>query len=501
VKTQIIQLESHDDTISVKDKMDWSQTPRVLLVWPNDGKVLRNRLDLIILERHCSANGSRLALLTNDKKVIQQAEEIGIPVFQSRSAAQFQHWGKSNREFNRRELFKSFQQPRDHTSLKKQERIPSIILPSWAKIIIFGVAVTSVLAIGWTLLPSATVKLPVEIQRREISIPVIAIPDQSEIQISGIIPARKLVLSVEDQVSIPSSGSIEIPSEFAVGEVIFENSSDQSIFIPAETVLSTASEDLSLFITTEPGETPQGTGSQIILPIRALQPGTQGNLPANSITRINQEIGADLTVTNPGPINGGTDLTVAAPSESDYQLAMADLTGSLNELAEDKATQLLSTGDYLLSQPEIIEVLEITSKPEIGSPGNELILKSSVEYGFRYTSKQDLLELAQQTISALYSGDAFDPDFNTIFVTNLTDPTITQDKNYSWEIMISWNEYQTIDQEKIVQTIIGKTTNDAEDRLQESLKLDNKPEIVVNPSWWYRIPVLPFRIKIVEGLE
>jgi len=54
VKTQIIQLEEHDDTISVKDKMDWSQTPRVLLVWPERGKVFRNRIDLVLLDRYLS---------------------------------------------------------------------------------------------------------------------------------------------------------------------------------------------------------------------------------------------------------------------------------------------------------------------------------------------------------------------------------------------------------------------------------------------------------------
>ena len=95
MKTQIIQLEAHDDTLSVQDKLDWAQAPRVLLVWPDQDKVLRNRLDLILLERYCSSHGSQLALQTKDQEVIFQAGKAGIPVFQTRREAQLQPWGKS----------------------------------------------------------------------------------------------------------------------------------------------------------------------------------------------------------------------------------------------------------------------------------------------------------------------------------------------------------------------------------------------------------------------
>jgi hypothetical protein len=47
MKTQIIQLESHDDIISIRDKMGWSQTSRILLVWPE--KKTQPALDLVKL--------------------------------------------------------------------------------------------------------------------------------------------------------------------------------------------------------------------------------------------------------------------------------------------------------------------------------------------------------------------------------------------------------------------------------------------------------------------
>ena len=140
VKTQIIQLEAHDDTISVRDKMDWSQTPRALLVWPERGSVLRARLDLILLERYSSSHGSQLALLTQDPEVIFQAGEAGIPVFQSRKTAQLQSWRKSFREFKRRELEDKVVEVRGNDLFSREIKPAHKDLPPWTRISIFVAA-------------------------------------------------------------------------------------------------------------------------------------------------------------------------------------------------------------------------------------------------------------------------------------------------------------------------------------------------------------------------
>ena len=66
MKTQILQLESHDDAISTRDKMGWGQTRRVLLIWPARGRVLTRQLDLILLLRHSLTLGVQLALVMDD---------------------------------------------------------------------------------------------------------------------------------------------------------------------------------------------------------------------------------------------------------------------------------------------------------------------------------------------------------------------------------------------------------------------------------------------------
>lgn len=481
--------------------MDWSQTPRVLLEWPEDEKILRNRLDLILLERYCSANGSQLALLTRDRKVIHQAEDAGIPVFQSRSEAQIQPWGKSFREFKRQEIIQQSLQPREMTRLDKDHTVVKKRLPTWTNILVFTLAVAGVLAIGATLLPSATIRLPSEIQFREISIPIRAISDQNTVQISGIIPSQDLLLTIEGQSSTPASGTLEIPSEYATGEVVFSNLSDQSIFIPANTVLGTEN-DGPLYITVEAGRTPDGTGSETVLPVQALKPGDQGNLASNMITRINHEVGADLSVINPDPTSGGTNISVPAPTESDHDSSITDLVTSLTGLAQEEALGILQPGDVLISKkPEVVKILETTADPELGSAGNDLILSSSIQFRIMYASADDLEKLAEQTINALYTDGAFNPDLDTIKVTQIADPVEGPDQVARWKMQVTWNEYRVFDQEEVIRNVLGSKPAEAGELLQETLGLSDMPDIEINPSWWFRIPALPFRIRIIGEIE
>jgi len=76
MKTQLIQLDPSDDVISVRDKMGWSQTSRILLVWPEHGQILSRRLDLLLLQRHSTTLGAQLALVTQSPAMTALAKDI-----------------------------------------------------------------------------------------------------------------------------------------------------------------------------------------------------------------------------------------------------------------------------------------------------------------------------------------------------------------------------------------------------------------------------------------
>ena len=482
--------------------MDWSQTSRVLLEWPKDGKILQHRLDLVLLERYCSSNGSQLAVLTSDRQVIDQAEDAGIPVFQSRSTAQLRAWGKSQREFIRQDLVENTHHPRDLSSLKKDQENQPGQLSSWGRILSFSLGVAAVLAIGATLLPSAIVQIPAVINLREITIPVQAVPDQSGIQISGVIPSRTLEITVDQQASAASTGIMALPAEYARGEVIFTNLSDQEIFIPVNTVLSTDISAGPLFITTESGSLPGSFNSEITLPVQALEPGSSGNLPEFSISRISQELGAELIVANPSPISGGEDILIPAPSSGYHEKLISSLEILLLDQAFEMAAEELEPGDILITfDPHSTEILESSFDPELGSASDSLTISRTSQFLFYYASAADLQILAEQAVSGLYSESELSPNLGSIDINHLTDPVLGNGLAAGWQIQIVWSEKQNYNQGRIIQSILGKDPAEAGSLLRTDLNLRGQPEINIKPVWWVRVPILPFRITILEIIE
>jgi hypothetical protein len=500
VKTQIIQLEPHDDTLSVRDKMDWSQTPRVLLVWPEKGKVLRARLDLILLERYCSSHGSQLAVLTSDKEVIYQAGESGIPVFQSRSEAQLQPWRKSFREFRRQDLEKYAAESLPVGPLEREPPQPRVKFPLWVRIPIFTLGVVSVLTLAAFLFPSAKVSILPKVRQQSLSIPIQTQPGRNQITLSGTVPARELYIIVEGQLSTPATGAASIPANYARGEVIFTNLGEDEITIPQDTILSTGGDNPVLFRTLTGGSTPPEQGGQFTMEVEAYLPGESGNIPANQITNINLEVGAELTVTNPLPTEGGTDIHIPAPTLVDKLKLTQDMTHLLKEIAGEEIEAGLGSEDILLTNRlNKFENIREEFSPQGGAPGELLWLDKSVQYLVYYVSADDLYNLASDLVKAQYQDSSYIPDLNSIQLLSTSPPEKFSEGNYQWEMQVSWVDSQTVSEEEISEWISGESLEEAEKLLLINLDLEEVPQIILQPGWWPRVPALPFRIQVTQG--
>jgi hypothetical protein len=92
MKTQIITLESHDDLISVRDRMSWAKSPRILLVWPKFERVTLRPVDLRVLQSHALTLGAELGLVTRIPNVKRNAQGFHIPVFATAAEAQRAAW-------------------------------------------------------------------------------------------------------------------------------------------------------------------------------------------------------------------------------------------------------------------------------------------------------------------------------------------------------------------------------------------------------------------------
>jgi len=84
MKTQIIKLDSHDDVISIRDKMSWAKTERILLIFPRRLSLLMRNIDLLLLRRHAAELGAQLGIVARSNELRRLAQGGGPARFLDR---------------------------------------------------------------------------------------------------------------------------------------------------------------------------------------------------------------------------------------------------------------------------------------------------------------------------------------------------------------------------------------------------------------------------------
>jgi hypothetical protein len=503
MKTFILQLEQHDDIISTRDKMGWGKAGRILLVWPEHGQVLNHRLDLVLLQRHSIAQGAQLAVVTRDPEVRYWAPRLGIPMFKTLRRAQSAHW-RIPRHFRKAQPEGAEGIP-EKKELHQHEPL-AILKPASAisplktipRLVFFTLGVLGFLSITAVLLPSARITLAPKIQSQEISIDVQANPAVTEINLSGVVPARPITVTVEGREALPVSGSIQVPNRPAIGTVRFTNLTDQAVKIPEGTVVRTLDKKALRYIVTQPGVVPPGPGETLSLPVRCLAPGSQGNVPAGSLVAIEGLLGTQLSVTNLLPTSTGADRREPAPSANDRSQLANRLSAALQQTARKELENLLADGDILLpSSLKLLRTLDENYQPAENLPADQLSLNLRMEFQALIVSREDLRSLAQAVLDAnLPVG--YMPLEQTLEYENLAAPVSGQDSTAYWKLHAARQIQAQLPQPKAIQLSLGLAPAQARGRLENALPLQEPPQIMLTPAWWPRLPFLPFRIMIIN---
>jgi hypothetical protein len=501
MKTQILRLDPHDDLLSTRDKMNWGRAGRILLVWPEKGRLLRRRVDLILLQRHSLSLGAQLALVTGDPQVRYHARDLAIPTFRDLHQAQSAHW-RVERKLRVRQGSK---QPRrvplqsDSLEALRQAAHPGgaswLELPA-ARVASFTLGVLAVLVLAAFLLPGAQINLAPRIQTQELDYTVRASPTQVVINYSGIVPARTVKVVVEGRDSLEASGTSQVAGEAASGQVVITNLTDQPIQIPRGLVVRNLDASPIRFATLQPVEIDAGPGITATLGVRALTPGRGGNLPATSLTAIEGDLGLSLSATNPSPTRGGTDRSLPIPTLADRRQLYTRLENALRESALEEMESALNSGDLLFTGTlSITQVIEQDYKPAGDEPSPRLELSLRLEYQAYAAAGTDLDSLAGVLLDTnLPEGYAPLPD--TLVIQVIQSPVLEADDLPVWRMSARRSLKAVVPPEGVTNLLIGVAPAEASARLQAAYPLDAPPTIRLLPEWWPRLPLLPFRIQI-----
>jgi hypothetical protein len=498
MKTQVIQLTPHDDVTSVRDKMSWAKTPRLLLVFPRRSRLSFRTLDLHLLQRHAATLGAQLAIVTRSGDLRRAARAMAIPVFDTASLAQQTNWRtRSPTEAPRRRA------PRPDLRQMRRAAFPAGTRwsnPIAVRLVLFSLAVLAVLAILLLFLPSASIELTPATRSQSLTIAVSASPEVTTVNLAGSIPAHSTSLSLERSKTTAASGSLNVPDAAASGIVRFRNLTTGTVNLPAGTVVRTTGDPGIRFATRADAVMPAGAGKTLDVPVQAVEGGASGNLPADSLVAIEDNlIGTSLAVTNPDPTSGGTERAASAPTADDRSQLHEALSSEILAECQAALPKTLASGDvYFPATLVVAQVLSETYFPAEGQPGATLSLTMKLQCQAQYAAAADVSTLAKTALEAnLPVGYA--PLPAEVATTVVGVPQTDTDGITRWGIQTERLVRAHPDPLAVLQLVLGRRPADAVIRLSASLPLAAAPIIRITPSWWPWLPLLPFRITISTG--
>lgn len=495
MKTQIIALSAHEDYLSVRDKLNWSQTGRVLITWPDEQPIL-SQLDLVIIQRHCFSKGITLAVVTENQEIRRIAKQLGIAVFTSTVEAQTARW----RTVRRR------RSPRQHrygradlinlqiAAQSTQTAWTTKGVTRWVALII---GIIAVLALLGFIVPSARLALQPETQLQSIQLEVITSPQIKEVNLSGSLPTYPVRIVVEGRANQPATGIVSAGYKPAVGGVQFTNLTESALTIPAGTVVSTLDNPPIRFSTNSPAKLSAGVGSNLILSVTAMTPGSAGNLPVNSLVAIEGTLGLSLSATNLAATHGGSDSLVRGPSFTDQQTLRKQLSDSLFQTAQEELQTNLPEGDMALV-PTLthLQTLEEMYTPEVGQPGEQIELILRLEFVGQAITSDDLQILATPLLDSKLP-DGFIPLAEPLTTSIISITEINPQGETKFTIKAERRLQAVLSPDRVIDLMRGADKREVSQKLMEALPLASVPQIVIHPDWWPRLPLNPFRIQVV----
>ncbi len=496
MKTQIITLETHDDLISVRDRMSWAKTPRILLIWPKYEKIALRQVDLKVLQRHAAALGAQLGLVTRTRRVRQEAEALKIPVFESTGQAQRLAWPRL-----RRTRIKGHAPRKD---LREQrEQLPTDVgRGAWRaqpviRVVSFLIGVLAVLVLMALFIPRAQVTLQPKSKIQSLVLPVTASPSFESVFITGNIPAHEKHIIVDGSQTVDVTGEGVTPQSKARGNVIFRNLTQQSIMVPIGTIVETA--DNIRFATSTAGEVEAGVGKMLELPIEAAEAGLSGNVDAEAIVVVKGRLGLSLSVINPESTSGGREIASVQASDADRERAKDQLMENLAQEARAQLADEMKAGDVIFDDSfAVSQVISEVYDPPPGAAGTKLTLTMQVEFSAFYASAQDLTQLASLALNAsLPAGFRADAAPEALTLKPMTKPVTNADGSAHWSVRAERRIIQQISNAQVTQLIQGIGSQRVKSVLEKSLPLDDSPKVSLSPAWWPWMPIVPFRISVV----
>jgi hypothetical protein len=509
-RPEFIQLEDHDDVPSVRDRLSFHHRKRVLLIWPEKGTTLTRKLDLVLIQRDALRRGIRLALVTHDPQVIRHAAELNISTFETIGASERGRWKRGRTGVFSNRFWRPKKDTPDPEELMpvasrvrgEEEREP-LARRLFTRGLLAGFIALMGLALTFLILPGATVVLIPARSSVNAEVSITADLNARGVDIeNAAIPATLLSVTIEETGTLPTSGEQRLSDVPARGSVVFVNQTGSPVTIPVGTTLSTSAGSPILFRTLETAVVPGGAGQQVEVSIEALpgSAGEVGNVDSGLINTIIGDLSARVTVRNINPTFGGSSQSLPAVTAEDQERLLAVVRQQLQSRAYVEMLPRLGETQFLIL--ETVHIAEersdwttFSAQPGDAADSLTLTMRAVVEaitIDEQFGQQIVFARLAQQ----IPRGRQIVPETLIYERGPVTD--VFQNGQVRFTLKGSALVASQIDAATLRDRILGMTTAEAVDYMQRELDLleGTAPQITLNPDWFGRVPLLPFRINI-----
>lgn len=369
------------------------------------------------------------------------------------------------------------------------------------------VAVVALLAITAIVAgPGALITVRPMQHSLEASRQVVVDPRLASAETDGAsIPGRLLVAEVRWQADAPTSGVVSKPAAAARGPVVFANLLPEPVTIPAGTRVSTSGAQRVLFQTIESAELPPLVNGQVTVEVVAVEPGSDGNVDAGQINRVNGALAAQVRVRNADPLTGGAMRTAPAVTPADIDRLTEQIRAYLVELARAEMRADLQSSEELVD--DSVRLVQIVDETASVFPGEEAARVTVELRAIAYGTAVDVAParaLMQDALAAeTWSGYMLNTDDITVTTGEIIG--VDNEGRVNMTLIASGRIVADLALTDALRAIRGQEIDRAHAYLAQTLPLAEPPDIEVWPAWHTRLPHLPVRmtphIDVSDSLE
>ena len=470
-----VAIDRYDDLASIFGKIDAAPSPRVALVAARGNRELQRALSMRRLERHLDLNGKDLILVTRSRALRLRAREEDLPAVGSLRRVDFRTYGRGGLRLGWLTL-----------------RLPS--LGALVAVLLLVGAVVAGAAVLFWYLPEADVTVYLPVTPYEAALELTLDGQTTLVNLeNGVVPARRREIVVGRSIYRPATGLIQVPQDRAAVALRFTNRSAQPVTVPRGTVV--VANNGARFTVANDVELPrQGAIGDVVA--LAQQPGSAGNVPPNTVLRVEGEIAPRVAVTNPAPGEKGSDRPQQVVSQADVDGVRAFAEAVLIEAAiQDLRRQLAETATII--EPGFsIEIVDVQSTPPVNQPAKFADVRATGRVSLLTIDDADLRQVYVNHFRPLISADQMllEDQFTTTVVRSGDLERTTDRLPITVSAQMLAAPY--LDRAALRDALAGQTKTGADQLIRGLLPGAPPPQIKVSPGWAPRLPRKADRVHI-----